>query len=80
MDIVGGNRFALVLMGTKRCRQLLAGARPLSESEKSKPSVLSLREIAAGKIRFDRSLRDALTGKFDDKRQVPTVLRPVRGA
>jgi DNA-directed RNA polymerase subunit omega len=78
MEIVGGNRFALVLLSTKRCRQLMAGARPLQENEKNKPSVLALREIASGKVRFDRNLRDALAGKFDDKRQLPTVLRPVR--
>ena len=78
MDVVGGNRFALVLLANKRCRQLMAGARPLLENDKNKPAVLSLREIASGKVRFDRNLRDALAGKFDDKRQLPTVLRPVR--
>lgn len=78
MEVVGGNRFALVLLATKRSRQLMAGARPLTENEKNKAAVLGLREIAEGKVRFDRNLRDALTGKFDDKRQLPTVLRPVR--
>src|SRR6266446_2984521 len=47
------NRFALVLLGTKRARQLMAGARPLLEA-KDKPPVLALREIATGKVRFDR--------------------------
>jgi DNA-directed RNA polymerase subunit omega len=58
------NRFALVLLGTKRARQLMAGARPLLEA-KDKPPVLALREIATGKVRFDRSVRAALEGKFD---------------
>lgn len=65
------NRFALVLLATKRTRQLMAGARPLL-SQKNKPPVLSLREIATGKVRFDRSVRDALAGKFDkEKATIP---------
>ncbi len=62
------NRFALVLLATKRTRQLMAGARPLLPQTKNKPSVLSLREIATGKVRFDRSVRDALSGKFDQEK------------
>jgi DNA-directed RNA polymerase subunit omega len=59
------NRFALVLLATKRTRQLMAGARPLLAGSKNKPNVQALREIATGKVRFDRSVRDALSGKFD---------------
>ncbi|MGQ0503913.1 MAG: DNA-directed RNA polymerase subunit omega [Myxococcaceae bacterium] len=59
------NRFALVLLGVKRARQLLAGARPVTEVAKNKPAVLALREIATGRVTFDRDVREALTGKFD---------------
>src|SRR6267378_1860277 len=45
------NRFALVLLATKRARQLMAGARPLIEA-KDKPPVLALREVATGKVRL----------------------------
>ncbi len=62
------NRFALVLLATKRTRQLMAGARPLIPNSKNKPPVLGLREIATGKVRFDRSVRDALSGKFDKEK------------
>ncbi len=62
------NRFALVLLATKRTRQLRAGARPLQAASKNKPAVLALREIATGKVRFDRSVRDALSGKFDKEK------------
>ncbi|MGB8930793.1 MAG: DNA-directed RNA polymerase subunit omega [Anaeromyxobacteraceae bacterium] len=62
------NRFSLVLLATKRTRQLMAGARPLIPASKNKPNVLSLREIATGKVRFDRSVRDALAGKFDSEK------------
>lgn len=61
------NRFALVLLGAKRSRQLMAGARGLVDHAKNKPAVLSLREIATGRVKFDRSIKDALAGKFDVK-------------
>ena len=65
------NRFALVLLATKRTRQLMAGARPLLAIQKNKPAVLSLREVATGKVRFDRAVRDALSGKFDKEKGIP---------
>ncbi len=46
-----GNRFELVLLGARRAKQLLKGARPLVESE-NKEVVTALREIAAGEVRF----------------------------
>jgi DNA-directed RNA polymerase subunit omega len=64
------NRFALVLLATKRTRQLMAGARPLLAAGRNKSTVQSLREIATGKVRFDRSVRDALAGKFDREKPV----------
>lgn len=59
------NRFALVLLAAKRARQLMAGARGIVEHTRNKPAVLSLREIATGKVRFDRDVREALSGKYD---------------
>ncbi len=44
------NRFELTLAATYRARQLTNGATPLVESDKDKPTVIALREIAAGKI------------------------------
>lgn len=58
------NRFALVLLAAKRARQLMAGAHPLIDHSKNKPCVLAIREIATGRIQFDRSVREALMGKF----------------
>lgn len=43
------NRFELVLLGAKRAKLLLKGARPLVESE-NKEVVTALREIGAGKV------------------------------
>ncbi len=44
------NRFQLVLVATKRARQLAMGASPLIEVENDKPTVIALREIAEGKV------------------------------
>jgi DNA-directed RNA polymerase subunit omega len=45
------NRFELVLLSSKRAKQLLKGARPLVETD-NKDIVTSLREVAAGKVRM----------------------------
>ena len=45
------NRFALVMLATKRTRQLLDGATPLVDA-KNKMPIVALREIAAGKVTF----------------------------
>jgi DNA-directed RNA polymerase subunit omega len=45
------NRFELVLLSSRRAKQLLKGARPLVETD-NKDIVTSLREVAAGKVRM----------------------------
>jgi DNA-directed RNA polymerase subunit omega len=44
------NRFNLVLLASRRARQLGLGATALVTPEKDKPTVLALREIAEGRI------------------------------
>ncbi|MDA3868853.1 MAG: DNA-directed RNA polymerase subunit omega [Gammaproteobacteria bacterium] len=44
------NRFDLVLVATRRARQLAMGADPLLPVENDKPTVLALREIAENLI------------------------------
>ncbi len=44
------NRFELALAATYRARQLSLGASPMIETNKDKPTVIALREIASGKI------------------------------
>jgi DNA-directed RNA polymerase subunit omega len=44
------NRFNLVLLATKRARQLVNGMEPLVPWENDKPTVVALREIAEGLI------------------------------
>ena len=52
------NRFLLVMLASKRVKQLYKGARPLIENKSAnKNVVLSLREIAAGKVNFEIASR-----------------------
>lgn len=44
------NRFELVLTATKRARQVAHGAEPMVREENDKPTVIALREIAAGLV------------------------------
>lgn len=44
------NRFELVMLASKRARQLLKGAKPLIESD-NREVVVALREVAAGKVK-----------------------------
>jgi DNA-directed RNA polymerase subunit omega len=44
------NRFELTLAATYRARQIASGSTPLVEPNKDKPTVIALREIAAGKV------------------------------
>ncbi len=44
------NRFQLTLVATYRARQLAQGGTPMLEEDRDKPTVIALRELAAGKI------------------------------
>ncbi|HXF16585.1 MAG TPA: DNA-directed RNA polymerase subunit omega [Burkholderiales bacterium] len=44
------NRFELTLAATYRARQLATGASPLVDTNKDKPTVIALREIASEKV------------------------------
>ena len=45
------NRFQLVMLATKRARQIATkGYEPLVPEENDKPTVIALREIAEGKV------------------------------
>jgi DNA-directed RNA polymerase subunit omega len=48
------NRFEMVLTATKRARQIANGAEPMVEEQNDKPTVIALREIAAGLVDPER--------------------------
>jgi len=56
------NRFQLVLVATKRAREIARGATPLLDGEKDKPTVIALREIAEGLV--DETILDAEVKEF----------------
>lgn len=68
------NRFALVMLATKRSRQLATGGKePKVPVENDKPTVLALREIAAGLItdaimakEESMAVEEPLFAAFDD--------------
>lgn len=48
------NRFLLVMVASKRTKQLFKGAQPLIENKaNNRKVVLALREVAAGKIEYE---------------------------
>ena len=62
------NRFQLVLVATKRARQISLGAEPFIEQENDKPTVLALREIAEGLV-----TRDILDDTVEEEEVFETV-------
>lgn len=53
------NRFALVIIGAERARQLAGRALPLVKCD-NKPGVTALREIAEAKVRFNESVEGTI--------------------
>ncbi len=53
------NRFELVMLASKRARQLATGGKePLVTEESDKPTVIALREIAEGMVTRDLLIRE----------------------
>ena len=61
------NRFALVVLAADRAKQLARGARPRVVSH-NRPAVVALREIAAGRVRFNESVRDVVAAFIVEKK------------
>lgn len=58
------NRFELVILSAKRARQISNGAEPTVDWDNDKPTVVALRELAAGTIDADVVLADPNTPPF----------------
>ena len=72
------NRFELVLLATKRARQIARGATPLLEEENDKPTVLALREIAEGRVTNEFMQAEELA-VLDREREAEQVAFPIPG-
>jgi len=66
------NRFHLVLVASKRARQIAMGADPLVPVENDKPTVLALREIAEGMVG-----PDILNEKTEEINMMPSAISEV---
>jgi DNA-directed RNA polymerase subunit omega len=62
-----GNHFALVLLAATRAKQLLHGGSPLVVSH-NRASVVALREIAAGRVRFNESVKEVLVAFIAERK------------
>ena len=62
------NRFALVLLASRRARMLLKGATPLVDNQKNKSPVLALREVAEGRVRYQEDPKKVLAVTFAELR------------
>lgn len=58
------NRFELVILSSKRARQLANGATPTLEWDKDKPTVMALRELADNSIDKDVVMSDPDTPPY----------------
>jgi len=66
------NRFELVMVASKRARQMATGGKdPLVQEESDKPTVIALREIAEGLITADILRREE---DFDVEEELAEVM------
>jgi DNA-directed RNA polymerase subunit omega len=59
------NRFALVILGAERARQLANGGRALVVCN-NKPAVTALREIATSQVRFNENVEGTVRQYLDE--------------
>ena len=50
---VVNNRYDMVMLAAKRARQIINGSDPMIEEDDDKPTVIALREIAAGLVTLE---------------------------
>jgi DNA-directed RNA polymerase subunit omega len=51
---IGDSRYTLVMLASKRARELVDGAKPLIDIDSSKPVSIAIEEIVEGKITYHR--------------------------
>ncbi len=75
-----GNIFEMVLVAAKRARRVAHGAEPMVELENDKPTIIALREIAAGHV--TPAILDEIEPPPVDELLQPEIaqdIMPVRG-
>lgn len=71
------SRYDLVLLATKRARQLAMGSDPLVKEDNDKPTVIALREIADGLITKDNIDTIGKTDPLDEFGEADDIVFPV---
>ncbi|MCG6871887.1 MAG: DNA-directed RNA polymerase subunit omega [Gammaproteobacteria bacterium] len=69
------NRFQLVLIATRRARQIMRGATPHVPVDNDKPTVIALREIAEGFV--DVSILDEQTDLMLEAQELGLIDAPI---
>ncbi len=64
------NRYDLVLLASRRARQIARGSDPLIEEEADKPTVIALREISEGLVNAENLDNLEKTGYDEDAAQL----------
>jgi DNA-directed RNA polymerase subunit omega len=59
------SRFELVILAARRAKMIMKGAKPLVDAD-NRPIVTSLREVAAGKVKFVHPEDKDKEGKLPD--------------
>ena len=73
------NRFALVILGAERARQLANGGRALVRCD-NKPVVTALREIARGQVRHNESVETTVSQYLAEKKVLDEATKRPRGS
>jgi DNA-directed RNA polymerase subunit omega len=60
------SRFELVILGARRAKMIMKGAKPLVETD-NRPIVNALREVAAGKVKFIDPKKKEMESELSDK-------------
>jgi DNA-directed RNA polymerase subunit omega len=66
------NRFALVILGAERARQIANGGRALVRCD-NKPAVTALREIARGQVRYNESVEGTVNQYLAEKKSAGEI-------
>ncbi len=63
------NRYDLVMLASKRARQIAMGSDPLVEEDGDKPTVIALREIAEGLVTAE-NISKLTTSSYDEEAEL----------
>lgn len=56
----GDSRYTLVMLASKRARQIIEGEKPLIKTDSKKPVSIAIEEILAGKITYKNPPIDSI--------------------